>query len=135
MSQKTRDLQNPFIQTQDVRLREEEVEVLERLGRPERLHLVAQKGRRARDVRDGRVSKIGARVSLDRLEHLPALFLPGRVAGDSVPRMFDLLVSLGAWLCVGLGDWRWGYDMVCAEGVMERQKECGKGERSGKRGG
>lgn len=78
-------VQHPLIQRHQIRLRVEQVEVLERLGRPEALHLIRQ-GRAVRvlDVVDGRVRVVGLDVGQDGLPHLPAFVLPRGVAGDPV---------------------------------------------------
>lgn len=77
-------VQHPLIEADDVRLREEQVIILQGLRDPEALHLVAQLGGFARDVLDGAVGHVGAGGGEGGLEHLPALVLPDCVAGDAV---------------------------------------------------
>ena len=76
-----------LVETYHVRRRKDEIKVLERLGHPKALHAIFL-GRcspiHGRDVGNGAVRDIRARGADDGLEHAPALFLPGWVAGDAV---------------------------------------------------
>ena len=78
-------VKHPLVQADLVRRREQQVKVLERLGQPEALHVVRERGLPGRgDVVDGAVAGRHRRRRDDGLEHAPPLLLPRRVARDAV---------------------------------------------------
>ena len=73
-----------IIQTHDLRIAEQQIEVLERLGQPKRLHFVTQARFGRRDVTDGRKAVRSFGGAIDGFEHGPALVTPALVTGDAV---------------------------------------------------
>lgn len=73
-------VKHPLIQTQDIRLAEQQIEILQRFSQPEAFLRIILHRRGTRDVVDGRVAELRVRVFLDRLEHGPA-----RIAVVGVP--------------------------------------------------
>lgn len=84
-------VENPFIQTNNIRLRKQKIIILERLCDPETLHLVLQNGSFGSHVGDSAVGILGAGGLDDGLPHGPTLVHPRWVSGDSVhvPHGFD----------------------------------------------
>lgn len=102
------DLQHEMIQADNVGLGVQQVEVLQRLGQPERLHLIDLRRRGIHHVVDSGVRDARGRVRLDGLEHVPAALGPVLLAGDA-PEDEDGLDGLGAEevsSVVGLGEAR-----------------------------
>jgi hypothetical protein len=77
-------IQHPFVETDDIGRRVQQVKILEGLGQPEGFHLVDLDLVFVEDVVDGRVAVLGRRGVDDGLEHAPALVLPRLVAGYAV---------------------------------------------------
>lgn len=85
-------VEHPVVQGHNIGLRVQQVKILERLGRPETLHVI-RKGdaRGAVNAINSRMSGTGLHVADDGLPHLPSLFLPDWVTCDPVhvPDRFD----------------------------------------------
>jgi hypothetical protein len=91
-------VQHPLIKADEIRLREKQVVVLERLGEPEALHFVAQARLLLHHIVDRTVGDLGT-SGLDRgLEHTPAFVHPRGVASDAVhvPHRLDGFGSMTA---------------------------------------
>ncbi len=84
-------IQDPLVQTNSVRRRIQQVEVLERFRQPETLHFVDLRRLLDGDVAESRVAEFSRRVLDDGLEHLPAFVLPAAVTRNAihVPHGFD----------------------------------------------
>ena len=73
-----------MIQIHDVRLAEDQIEILQRLRHPEALHPIALRRIGYGDVVQRRVGKLRLAILDDRVEHLPSYVLQRGVARDSV---------------------------------------------------
>lgn len=104
-------IQHPVIETDQVLLCKQEIEVLQRLSEPEALHGVVELRDGFCHIVDGRVTVLGCRCAVHGFEHAPPGFAPVRVACDAVhvPHRLDcfgaggvlvLLVRLGMQLAV-----------------------------------
>jgi hypothetical protein len=84
-------IQHPIIQTHNLLVLEQQIKVLERLGQPEALHRVLERGLGLGHVVDGAIAVLGARVPVHGLEHAPARGAPVRRARQPVhvPHGFD----------------------------------------------
>lgn len=67
-----------------IRLRKDQVEILQRLSKPEALHFIAQLRFTVPHVLDGRMAIFRACRFINVLEHAPGCVLEGLVACDSV---------------------------------------------------
>lgn len=85
-------VEDPVVQGHNIRLRVQQVEILERLGRPKTFHMIRQ-GDSVRVVNaiNGRMGYVRPHVADDGLPHLPTFVLPGRVTCNPVhvPDRFD----------------------------------------------
>jgi hypothetical protein len=79
-----RNSQDIFIQADNVRLRKDQIEVLQRLRRPEALHAVEQLRCLRSDIYYARVRNIRPRRCIDGGEHLPSAVLQCLVASNTV---------------------------------------------------
>jgi len=68
-------VEDKFIQTDDVMVTENKVEVFERFGQPKALHTVILFWWRIHNIPKGCVAKLCPRMSLNCLEHVPCHIL------------------------------------------------------------
>ncbi len=93
------NLQNPLIQTHNLGLTENQIEVLQRLRGPETLHPIRFRWWIRRNVVERRVGELGAGMTGNGFEHNPGGILEGGVAGDAIEdeEGLDGFGSGGVW--------------------------------------
>jgi hypothetical protein len=77
-------VKHPLVQTNNIRLTKHQIEILQRLRRPETLHAIILLRRDLRHVNERRVSELGSGAAFDGFEHCPGAVEEGLVAGDAV---------------------------------------------------
>lgn len=77
-------IQHIFIQAHRAGLRENKIEVLESLRKPERLHAVRFSGNWTGTIIEASVCDVGDSVLNDRIEHIPCSLAKRFISGDSV---------------------------------------------------
>lgn len=77
-------VKNIFIQADNIRLRENKIEILQRLCRPEALHLIFLLWWIGCTISQSRMRDIRSRMLLDCLEHGPRFILQCRITRDAV---------------------------------------------------
>jgi hypothetical protein len=77
-------IKHPLVQTNNIRLTEHQIEILQRLRRPEALHAIILLRRDLRHVNERRVSELRSGAAFDGFEHCPGAVEEALVAGDAV---------------------------------------------------